>query len=253
MTSQEIAQYLDHAAQKAQAVEQLSQKQGIELREAYKIQRLSIDQRIKRGEEITGYKLGFTSYAKMEQMGVHDLIWGILTDAMALKPAQEVSLKRWIHPRAEPEIAFRVSQDIDQPLALEDLPQYIDKMAVAIEVIDSRYKNFKFTLSDVVADNCSSTGYLIGEWQDLKTDISNLDIQLIIDGVPVEKGKTAAILNNPLQSVVELSRLASEAGLTVKKGQVIMAGAATAAVYLKPGQQVKAELESMGTVSFSVH
>lgn len=250
MTNQEIAQYLDDAAKTAKAVPQIAEENNLTLENAYKVQRLSIDERKKRGENVVGYKLGFTSYAKMEQMGVHDLIWGILTDQMIIKPKDKIDLDQYVHPRAEPEIAFRVSQDINKPLELEDLPQYIDKMAAAIEVIDSRYKNFKFSLEDVVADNCSSTGFAIGEWKDLQTDIADLKIALKVNNEIVEKGQLKAILNNPLQPIVELSRLASEAGLTVKKGHVIMAGAATAAVYLKPSQKVESELEQLGHVGF---
>lgn len=252
MTTEEIAEYLDTAAKNATAVEQIETIQSIDLKTAYTIQHQSIQRRIDRGETVTGYKLGFTSHAKMEQMGVNDLIWGILTDEMRIQPQAEVDLARWIHPRAEPEVAFRVGKTIDGPIALEDVSDYLDKMAPAIEVIDSRYKDFKFSLEDVVADNCSSTGYVIGKWHDLKSEISHLSIQLKINNETVQKGKTSAILNNPFQSVVELSRLASEAGLTVEKGHVIMAGAATAAVYLEPHQSVETILDDFGAVKFSI-
>ena len=253
MTNQDIAELLDQAAQEAKAVEQVSIKNNFSLAEAYKIQRLSIQQRQERGEKIVGYKLGFTSYAKMEQMGVHDLIWGILTDEMTIQSGEEVNLNRWIHPRAEPEIAFKVKKEITKPIELSEVSTYIDQMAVAIEIIDSRYKNFKFSLEDVIADNCSSTGYVIGEWQDLALEnIADLAISLKINEEVVEKGNSSAILDNPLQSIVELSRLASEAGLTIKKDQVILAGAATAAVYLKENNKVESELEGFGKVSFSV-
>ncbi len=251
MNLTEIATYLDQAALKVEAVEQVTHNTNFSLEEAYQIQRLSIEQRLNRGEEIVGYKLGFTSYAKMEQMGVHDLIWGILTNSMHLMPADQVNINRWIHPRAEPEVAFQVKKDIDRPISIEEVPDYIDKMTVGLEIIDSRYKDFKFTLEDVVADNCSSTGFVLGEWQDLQYPFSALDINLQIDNQIVESGSSSAILNNPLQSIVELSRLASASGLTVKSGQIILAGAATAAVYLKPHQQVTAKLENYGEVCFS--
>jgi 2-oxo-3-hexenedioate decarboxylase len=170
---------------------------------------------------------------------------------MELKPGEKVDLKRWIHPRAEPEIAFRVSRDFpDHELTLKELPEYLDKMATAIEIIDSRYENFKFSLEDVVADNCSSTGYVIGEWLDLEEGISDLDIALKIDEKTIQEGKTSAILGNPLQPVVELSRLASKANIAVKKGYVVLAGAATAAEYLKPEQKIEAEVEKLGNASF---
>jgi len=250
MNKQEIAKILDQAAKNAKAVSQMAAKNNMTLDEAYEIQRMSIDLRLERGEKITGYKLGFTSKAKMEQMGVHDLIWGILTDEMELQQGETVALSRWIHPRAEPEIAFRVSKDINSQLNLEELPEYLDGMAPALEIIDSRYENFKFTLEDVVADNCSSTGYVIGDWQPLSTEISNLKMDLLVDNNIIESASSAAILDNPLQSVVELSRLASQAGLTVKKGQVILAGAATAAVFLKQNQVLSVSVEKMGSVNF---
>ena len=251
MTNEHIAEILDKAAINAKPVAQMASTENFSLEDAYKIQQISINRRLERGEKITGFKLGFTSKAKMEQMNVHDLIWGFLTDEMELVPNEKINLNRWIHPRAEPEIAFRVSQDFpSRELSLSELPEYLDKMAVAIEIIDSRYENFKFSLEDVVADNCSSTGYVIGDWKDLETEISDLDIQLDIDNETIQQGKTAAILENPVQSVVELSRLASDVNIAIKEGYVILAGAATAAEYLKPGQEIEAEVEKLGSVSF---
>lgn len=252
MTKKEIAEILDGAAITAQAVPQMATANGVSLKDAYDIQRELIELRINRGESITGYKLGFTSKAKMLQMGVNDLIWGILTDAMEVSPGSTARLAQWIHPRVEPEIAFRVSENINGEISLEEIPHYIDKMAVALEIIDSRYENFKFTLEDVVADNCSSTGYVLGTWHDLNTNISSLKIDLFENNVLVESATAAAILDNPLQSVVELSRLMFENSIQVKKGDVILAGAATAAIFLKPGCVYTTVVEGLGTVSFSV-
>ncbi len=250
MTKQEIAQLLDQAAKDAKPIRQMAAEHKISLDAAYEIQQLSINRRLDRGEKITGFKLGFTSRAKMEQMNVHDLIWGVLTDAMLLQANEEVDLKRWIHPRAEPEIAFRISKDITESIGLKEITNYVDKMAPAVEIIDSRYENFKFSLEDVVADNCSSTGYVIGNWQDVNKNIADLDIALKINEEVVEEGKTAAILSNPLQSVVELTRLASKAGTKIEAGQIVMAGAATAAVYLDYDQKIEAEVEKLGKVGF---
>ncbi len=248
-----IAQELDQAAKTAIPVAQPSEKVNYSLDEAYHIQNQLIRLRLDRGEKITGYKLGFTSKAKMEQMGVHDLIWGVLTDKMEIKSGAEIQLDKYIHPRAEPEVAFKLSKDINRQLSLDELTDYIDKMAVAIEVIDSRYKNFKFSLEDVVADNCSSIGYCVGEWQDLQNDISDLSIKLKINDETVQHGSSKAILNNPFQSVVELSRLATISGLTLKAGQIILAGAATAAEWITPDSKISAELKNFGNVHFNVH
>ncbi|MBS3739407.1 2-keto-4-pentenoate hydratase [Mesohalobacter halotolerans] len=246
-----ISQQLDKAATTATPIAQPSEAVKFSLEEAYNIQHKLIQLRLDRGETITGYKLGFTSKAKMQQMGVDDLIWGVLTDNMEIKPDENIDLNQYIHPRAEPEVAFRISNDIAQEITLNDIPQYIDKMAVAIEVIDSRYKDFKFSLEDVIADNCSSIGYCIGQWQDLKEDITNLPIQLTFNDKTVQSGFTQAILDNPYQSIVELSRLAAEKNLVLKKGQIILAGAATAAEWLKPKTKVSAELKGFGEVRFN--
>lgn len=252
MSNNEIANILHHAAFSAKPVSQLAEKVGMTLDQAYSIQKLLLDKRIEAGEKLTGYKLGFTSKAKMKQMGVNDLIWGFLTDAMEIEPDSTTPLSKYIHPRAEPEIAFKVKQDITEKIELNQIPDYIESFAVAVEVIDSRYQNFKFSLEDVIADNCSSTGYCIGEWYPLVEDLNNLDLNLLFDDKVVQNGKTEAILDNPYASVVELSRLATQSDLVLKKGQIILAGAATAAEWIKPNSSVKAILQGFGEVNFKV-
>lgn len=247
-----ISLQLDTAATTATPIAQPSETLKFSLEEAYNIQQQLIQHRLDRGETITGYKLGFTSKAKMQQMGVDDLIWGVLTDAMEIQAEEHIDLDQYIHPRAEPEVAFRISKSIDHQLTINEVPNFIDKMAVAIEVIDSRYKNFKFSLEDVIADNCSSIGYCIGQWQDLKDDITGLHIQLKFNDKIVQDGITQAILDNPYQSVIEISRLASENNLVLQPGQIILAGAATAAEWLKPKTKITAELESFGNVGFKI-
>ena len=252
MTNNDLATILHNAAFSAQPVSQMAESVGMTLEQAYDIQKLLLDKRIEEGEKLTGYKLGFTSKAKMKQMGVNDLIWGFLTDAMEISQDAEVSLSKFIHPRAEPEIAFKVKKDISSQISLEQIPEFIESFAVAIEIIDSRYQNFKFSLEDVIADNCSSTGYCIGDWQPLIEDLNGLALNLLFDGTIRQSGKTEAILDNPYSSVVELSRLATVSGLTLKKGQIILAGAATAAEWIKPNTSISASLKGYGQANFSV-
>ena len=247
------AEILDNAARNAIAVAQFSSDQGISLAEAYLIQKESIEKRYARGERPAGLKLGFTSKAKMEQMGIHDLIWGRLTDGMQIGDGGELSLEHFIHPRAEPEIAFLIKKDIEEPVDVSNVDRYIGKMAAAIEVIDSRYKNFKFTLEDVVADNCSSAAYVLGNWRDFRNDIADLEIILNINGEIVERGNSSAILGDPVASFIEATRLARLNGIILKKHMIVLAGAATPAIYLKQGNRVKAEVESLGSVAFEVN
>lgn len=250
MNYQEIADILDQAASHARPTLQLAASHQIDLETAYQVQNQCIAKRLARGEYITGYKLGFTNRAKMEQMGVHDLIWGVLTNSMEILNNEEVDATRWIQPRAETEIAFRISKDIEESVALKDITNYIDKMAPAIEIVDSRYENFKFSLEDIVADNCSASAYVLGDWRKVEKDINNLQIHLKINRETVQEGNTNTVLSNPLQSVVELSRLASKAGVTIKKGQIVLAGAAINSVRFTKNQTIATQVEKLGTVSF---
>ena len=252
MNYNQLAQQLDQAAYSATATNQLSLTNPINLEEAYAIQSISLGRRYIRGEKWVGLKLGFTSKAKMEQMGVHDLIWGRLTDQMNIQDKGKLVFDRFIHPRAEPEIAFLLKETIESPITLDQAVDCLAGVAVAIEVIDSRYQNFKFSLEDVVADNCSSAAFVLGPWQDPSTSVQNLPMELMINGEIVQSGNSNAILGNPLASLVDAIRLGLANGEVLRKGSIILAGAATPAVFLKEGQQVQAKAGHLGSVSFQV-
>ena len=140
----DIAKKLDQAAANANSIEQISATTPLSLAQAYEIQKLSIELRLARGEKLVGYKMGFTSHAKMQQMGVDDLIWGRLTDAMIIEQNQAIDLANYVHPRAEPEIAFKLKASLAGKVTPEEALAAVEAIAPAIEVIDSRYQNFKF-------------------------------------------------------------------------------------------------------------
>lgn len=248
----EIAKKLDKAASGHAAVAQLSNQIQYSVDDAYDIQLKSIQQRISRGENLVGLKMGFTSEAKMKQMGVHDMIWGLLTDQMHILNGGELDFSKFIHPRAEPEICFYINQDISEALSVEEVKECVDGVSSAIEVIDSRYENFKFSLEDVIADNCSSAAFVLGEKQDKNIDLSSLAISLEIDGDIIHKGNSSAILGDPWKSLAAATRLAHKYEHKIAKGSIVLAGAATAAVYLKPGNKVKAIVEGMGDANMEV-
>jgi 2-oxo-3-hexenedioate decarboxylase len=253
MPVQELAYEIDQAAFLAQAIPQLSLQQPFSESIAYAIQAASMEHRYERGEKLIGLKMGFTSKAKMEQMGVHDMIWGRLTDAMLFENGGRFYKNTMIHPRAEPEICFRVSKAINRELSLAEAFDYVDGVAAAIEIIDSRYENFKFSLEDVIADNCSSAGFILGDWQAPLENLRDLNITLTIDGKLVEKGSSNDILGNPWESFVAATRLASKYGQEIPAGFYIMAGAATSAVFVEEGMFVFAEVEGLGGVGVAVY
>ena len=124
-----LAERLDNAARQARAVAQLSAESTLDLAEAYAVQTASIGRRLARGERQVGVKMGFTSRAKMQQMGVSDLIWGRLTDAMRIDAGAELPLDRFIHPRAEPEIAFRLARPLAGAVSLGEAMAAVDGVA----------------------------------------------------------------------------------------------------------------------------
>ncbi len=248
----ELAKLVDDGAHNAKAIEQLSNHHPITLSQAYDIQKASIDRRLDRGEKLVGLKMGFTSKAKMEQMGVHELIWGRLTDQMQIHSGETLTLEKFIHPRAEPEIAFLIAEDVPEGQDLASIGNYIESVAPAIEIIDSRYKNFKFSLEDVVADNCSSAGFVLGEWSPFTGDLRDLCIDLIINKECKHEGSSNAILGNPLLSLLDAVKLGFKYNEPVKKGMIILAGAATPAEYIQLGDHIETNVDRLGNVSLTV-
>ena len=213
----EIAQSLHQAAHQAKPITQISLAQNLALDQAYEVQKELIDLRIKEGETLIGLKMGFTSEAKMQQMGVHDLIWGRLTSSMLIPNNNTTARSQYIHPRVEPEICFRISKDITGELNETEVIEYVDAVAAAIEIIDSRYQNFKFSLEDVVADNCSSIGFAVGDWMPVQESLNDLSMELFIDDKTVAAGSSNDIMNNPWKSLAAATRLAAKYGEPIKK------------------------------------
>lgn len=248
-----LARTLDDAALAARAVPRLTEAAPLDVETGYAVQRALVRRRLDRGERMAGVKLGFTSRAKMRQMGVDDLIWGRLTDAMRRADGATLDLDRFVHPRIEPEVAFLLDRPLTGEVSGAEAARAVGAVAPAYEVIDSRYEGFRFSLPDVVADNSSSAGFGVGLWRETGTfdpvdGLANLGMALEVDGRPVETGSSAAVLGHPLRSLVAAARLAAGAGLVLEAGWVVLAGAATAAVPLEPGRHVRVNAGRLGRV-----
>ncbi|GAB3359812.1 fumarylacetoacetate hydrolase family protein [Amycolatopsis echigonensis] len=207
------------------------------LETAYAVQHAGIALRERRGERLAGVKLGFTSKAKAEQMGVSDVIIGSLTDRMRIEDGGTFAVRHGVHPRIEPEVAFRLGPDAE-----------LVAVAPALEIIDSRYRDFRFSLADVVADNTSASAFVLGPWTQLDR-VDALAVDLLFDGEIVASGSTTDILGDPLRALPAAQRMAAAYGHRLLGGSVLLAGAATAAVALKAGTQVEARVAGLGSVS----
>ncbi len=188
----------------------------------------------------------------MVQVGVSEMNWGRLTKAMLVEDGGALIRSKYVHPRAEPEIAFLLKRPLQGTVSVLEANTAIDGIAAAIEVIDSRYRDFKFSLTDVVADNSSSSAVTFGPWHRPDVDISNLGMILSVDGKPCEIGSSAAILGHPLRALVAAARLLALRGERLEAGDILLAGAATAAQPLSAASHIRVETETLGGCAFSV-
>ncbi|MDX6742768.1 2-keto-4-pentenoate hydratase [Actinocorallia sp. A-T 12471] len=228
----------------------VSRPEGLDVDGAYAVQSALLAARVAQGERLVGVKLGFTSLAKMAQMGVDEIIVGFLTDAHEVADGGELFTSGLIHPRVEPEVAFRLDRDVDAAKeGPEGLLAAVGAVAPALEVIDSRYANFRFSLPDVIADNTSACRFAVGPWSPIPDGLAALDVALLLDDEVVASGSTGAILGDPLEALRRLPALAARYGHPLKAGTVILAGAATEAVPLPTGTRVTVKVAGLGEAS----
>lgn len=220
----------------------------LDVQTAYRVQDALVGLRTGRGERMVGVKLGFTSKAKMAQMGVSDVIVGRLTDAMAIPNGGQTDLARYIHPKVEPEVAYRLARDVDLDAPDTDILTCVDAVAPALEIIDSRYRDFQFTYSDVVADNTSASGFAVGAWVPLR-DAAGLEVTMTV-GDEVTRGSTSAILGDPAEALRELLKMCRRHRIALRAGDVVLAGAATAATVLT-ATTAHCEVAGLGSVGFT--
>lgn len=251
MGTREFALKLDQAFLEARDLERLTAAApALSIDEAYCVQDELVKLRLSRGEKVIGLKMGLTSRAKMKQMGVEAPIYGVLTDKMKIAAGARFPLKGSIHARIEPEVAFLIRRELKGPVSRDEALAACSGVAPAMEIIDSRYKDFKFELPDVIADNCSSYAFVLGDTvrDPREVDLGNLGMILEVDGKPVQFGSSAAILDHPLESLRELCRMLAGRGLALPSGSIVLAGAATAAVPLTAGSRVRTSVQDLGSV-----
>lgn len=258
MTDQELqrlAGIVDTAAMTATEIAMLTgDGREIAIDDAYRIQSASIARRLERGERIVGMKMGLTSRAKMEQVGVHEPIYGILTSSMVVNDGGSIRLEEHCHPRVEPEVAFVLAEDLHGPVTPAQALRAVAGACAALEVIDSRYRDFTFTLPDVVADNTSAARFVLGSAlvPVEGVNLGNLGIIFEVNGEIVETGSSAAVLDHPARSLAELANMLAHRGDHLRAGQIILSGGATAAVALKSGDRVRVIIEELGTAEMRV-
>ena len=196
--------------------------------------------------------MGFTSLAKQKEMGLSKSIFGYLFETMEFTSTVEIS--DFVQPKIEPEVVFKLRQNLNEVISLSDFDSYVEEIAVGFEIIDSRFKNYKFLLPDVVADATSAAGFVLGSW--FKPNWENfLDCTGTIeeDGVIRNSGMMREILGDPRLALVELSEHLASQNESLPTGSVILSGAFTASIVMLPGKVYKAEIDNLRSVSIKVH
>lgn len=220
--------------------------------DAYAIQSAQVDAWAADGRVVRGYKVGLTSRAMQEMLGVDQPDYGYLVDGMYFDEGASVSRSRFIAPRVEPEISVILSHDLTGPgLSLRQVESAVGSVVGALEIIDSRIKDWRITLADTIADNASSGGVVVGRQEvDLAAvDVVALEVTLRKNGVDVSTGTGADVMGNPLEAVRWLANRLGELGVTLKAGALVIPGSVCAAVPVAAGDRIEADFGPLGTVS----
>ena len=220
--------------------------------DAYAIQESIKSRKMARGARIIGYKAGLTSHAKMKQMGVTDPVFGFLVDDYSVPEGGTVQTRELIHPKVEPEIVFVLKHALKGPgCHIGAVLAATDFVLPGIEVIDSRYRDFKFDLKSVIADNTSAVRFVVGGHAvDARSvDLRTTGIVLEKNGVPVALGAGAAVLGHPAAAVAMLVNHLGRRGKSLPAGSLVLSGGATEAVSVQAGDHVRLRVQGMGSVS----
>jgi 2-oxo-3-hexenedioate decarboxylase len=223
----------------------------LDVQTAYDAQWAGIERRVAAGERVVAAKLGLTSKAKQRVMNVDAPLYGWVTDRMLLPYGEPVELSRFIHPRVEPEIAFLLARPLAAPATVTSVLAATEAVFAAVDVLDSRYENFRFKLPDVVADNASAAGFLLGPRAVSPAQLEDLRLLgcvLRVDGDVVATAAGAAVMGHPAASVAWLVNRLAERGQTLDAGMLVFSGGLTEPVPLQVGTSVAAEIDQLGTI-----
>lgn len=224
----------------------------LDLATAYRIQDMTLARRVARGETVVGVKLGLTSRAKQQRMGVDSPLVAWLTDAMVLPTGEPVAHDSLIHPRVEPEIVFVLGRPLQGPgVTMAQAMNAVESVHAGVEVIDSRYADFRFTLPDVVADNASSGQFVLGP---VSQRVDGLDLSLEacvveVDGRVVDTATGAAVQGHPGEALALAANDLGRRGIALEAGWIVLTGGMTDAVAMQPTTAVTVDFTHLGSIS----
>jgi 2-keto-4-pentenoate hydratase len=227
---------------------------GFDADDAYAVQLRNVAARLARGHVVVGHKVGLTSVAMQEMLGVSQPDYGHLLDDMAFGNGAALPRSGYIAPRIEPEIAFVLGGPLRGPgCTVDDVMAATATVAPALEIIDSRVRDWQIAFEDTVADNASSAAFVLGEPVPLdhRLDLAAVEVELLVDGELFDRGTGAAVLGHPAAAVAWLANTLADRGVVFEANHVVLPGSCTRAADATTRQHVEARFTDLGSVSAS--
>jgi len=231
-----------------------SRHPDITMADAYAIQQALTDRRIAAGEIIIGKKIGVTSQAVMDMLGVDQPDFGMLTNGMRFTGGGSIAARTLIQPKAEAEIAFRLKHDLEGPgVTASDVLAATDSVLACFEIVDSRIRDWKIRIQDTVADNASCGVFVLSETRVDPNRVDLLGCPMVMEknGVVVATGRGAATMGSPLNAVAWLANALGPLGVTLRAGEIVLSGALGAMVPVAAGDSLRMDIGGIGACSVS--
>ncbi len=220
--------------------------------DAYRIQQRLLSRRLASGERVIGKKIGVTSKAVMNMLGVYQPDFGYLTDAMVYNEGEAIPAASLIQPKAEGEIAFVLKKTLMGPgVTAADVLAATDGVTACLEIVDSRIKDWKIKIQDTVADNASCGVFVLGDrLVDPRTvDLNTCGMILEKNGEIVATGVGAAALGAPANAVAWLANTLGRLGIAIEAGEVVLSGSLAIMVPVKAGDNLRVTIGGIGGCS----
>lgn len=253
MDVKKIAQKLYDAQIKCSPIDALTVEfPEMTIQDAYKIQLENIAKKKLAGAKVIGKKIGLTSKAMQNLIGVEEPDYGHLLDDMLLLEGEHIERERLLHPKVESEISFVLGEALKGPgINITDVLRATKGVIASLEIVDSRIRDWKIKLPDTIADNASSAAFVLGG---KLVPVEGLDLRYIgmvfqKNGEVVGTGAGAAVWNHPAASVAWLANKLSEFGIALEAGEIVMSGAFTEAVSAEAGDIFSATFDRLGSVA----
>jgi len=248
-----IADAILQAADRKQPVGPLTDTHAdITVQDAYRIQLITVERRVQSGRRIIGKKIGLTSPAMQQLFKVMEPDYGHLFDDMLNYQGEAVEAARFLQPRIEGEIAFVLDRDLSGTgITPTEVLSATAGVVAALEIVDSRIEDWKIKIQDTVADNASSGAFVVGSKMVSATgvDLRHVGFVFSKNGRVAGTAAGATVLGSPVQAVAWLANKMGEYGLGLKAGEIILSGAACAAVPVKAGDSIHLVVDRVGEVS----